>query len=411
MKINIIWYSDFICQTGYGIVASELVSRLLRTGKYVFTVVGVNYHGEPFNIPESPYYRFKDVPVYPARHKDDYLGRRIIVELLRDSDVDLLFVLQDPFNLVQIDAQLKALRALKKFKYIFYVPIDGDLDASWISNAIQTADYPVAYTLYGLGKIHEHIDTLPMRVIYHGVDREAFQPASKEERDALRDDYFGVNRDAFIITNVNRNQPRKDIPRTIFTWLKVKERIPNAKLYLNMNVLDPSGYDLPAIIQRYVSPSKQKEIWYPNPDNMGSITREMLRKFYCASDVVVSTTLGEGWGMSTTEAMACRVPVAMPRNTSTEEIVGANEERGYLARCDDCFMMAKNDNNQIRPLTSVEDLADKICRVHDHPEEAAEKVDAAYDWITEHCDWDKIAEQWDELFTLAYEQVKKARKE
>ena len=41
---------------------------------------------------------------------------------------------------------------------------------------------------------------------------------------------------------------------------------------------------------------------------------------YNAADLYLTTSLGEGWGLGVTEAMACHTPVAMPRHTSLAEI-------------------------------------------------------------------------------------------
>jgi glycosyltransferase involved in cell wall biosynthesis len=42
----------------------------------------------------------------------------------------------------------------------------------------------------------------------------------------------------------------------------------------------------------------------------------------------LSTSLGEGWGLGVTEALAAGLPVAVPRHTSCLEIQNGLEQRG-----------------------------------------------------------------------------------
>lgn len=127
---------------------------------------------------------------------------------------------------------------------------------------------------------------------------------------------------------------------------------------------------------------------------------EAMRKIYAGADLVVSTTLGEGWGLSTTEAMACKTPVLMPRHTSLEEIVGKDEERGYLVDAGtnpNLFISLTRDNELKRPLTDIVHMVEKIQYIKAHPEERKAKAEAAYKWL-ENTTWDGIAKKWDMLF-------------
>jgi len=392
--MKVLWYSDFLCPTGFGNVAEELISRLVD--RFEFTVVGINYHGDPYNTQNSPYYKFRDIPVYPAASGGDPLGRGRVIELLEQGDYDILFALQDTFNLVSMDESIRRVRGAKKFKYALYFPVDAPLDRLWVTNAVETADRAVAYTEYGKREVRKHSDE-KLRVLYHGVDTKTFKPVEKAKRKRLKRDLFSVSSKDFIITNVNKNQPRKDLPRTVMVWLKVKERISNAKLYLHTDVHSGNG-DLINFISRQVPEELRGDVLYPRDFGPSGFPKDLLRNIYCASDVVVSTTLGEGWGLSTTEAMACKVPVVMPRHTSCQEIIGERQERGWLADCSDFTVLPEYDNSHIRPLTSVDSMASCICDVHDRPKEAAKRSRAAYSWIKKHCNWGEIANSWAKLF-------------
>lgn len=417
MTIKVLWYSDFLCTTGFGNVAEELIERLMKktttveakgpntagvmnVPQYNFTVLGINHFGEPYNTPESPYYKFKDIPVYPSRGQGrDWLGHQKLVDMLVAGDFDVLFVLQDTFNMVPLHDALFDICSKKRIPYIFYFPVDSDLDAVWVEKGVSTADIAVTYTQYGAQEVRKHGGEVE-HVIFHGADTSVFYPLSDEERLDARKRLFNLGPDDFIVTNVNRNQPRKDVARTILGWLKLKEKMPHAKLYLHTHAQDPLGADLTQFLQSYVPKEYQEDIMWPQLKGFG-FTLDQMREVYAASDVVVSTTRGEGWGFSTTEAMACKVPVVMPRHTSLEEMVGENEERGRLIECSSEFVLPRGDNMRVRPTVDLDDFARQICRVRDEPKTTAAQVEAAYKWVKQECDWDKIAEQWHGIFKRA----------
>jgi glycosyltransferase involved in cell wall biosynthesis len=409
--IKVLWYSDFLVPTGFGNVAEEILSRLLKTGKYKFTVIGINYDGTPYDIPDSPYYRLKGVPVHPAEFRGDMLGRQRLLNFLARADIDVLFALQDTFNMSHMDGPLRAVRAAKKWKYIYYFPVDGPLNKEWVDKAVCTADYPVVYTKFGLEEVRMHDESTKIPTIYHGVDRDVFYPMDPKERREFRKTFLKATDKNFVVTNVNRNTVRKDLPRTILAWRHLRQRLRRAKLYLHTDVSDPAGYDLERFIKLHIPPEMQDDISYPDPLFMRKfgMPKEAMRNIYGASDVVVSTSLGEGWGLSTTEAMACKVPVIMPMHTSSIEIVGDDEQRGWLAPCENHFVLQQHDNYQIRPLVSHYDLMCKMLEVSANPGIVEEKTEAAYTWVKRRCNWDEIAKQWDALFTRAHRQARSAR--
>lgn len=414
-KIKVLWYSDFLCHTGFGNVASEMMKQLLSTGKYEFEVVGINYHGKPYNIKGGDYEEFKDVPVWSAQHSrggDSVLGLNILSELITESEFDILFILQDSFNLIPLRGVIEAARRKKNFKYILYFPVDGGLKPTWIEEAAKVADFPVVYTNYGKKELQKISSSLSTRVLYHGINQEIFFPfKTDKERDDFRKSYFDLSPTDFLITNVNRNQIRKDFPRSLLAFAEFCKRYPevNAYFYLHCIINDSAGVDLSEFCRTYLPPDVIKRLKYPNMDIMRDTGYpiEILNSFYGASDLVTSTTLGEGFGLSTIEAMACKTPVVMPNNSATTEIIGENEERGYLVKSGgdiNLYTTLKGDNTLSRPLTDINDLVEKWKHVYDNREEAKSKAETAYLWLKDYT-WEKVGKQWDEIFEKAYNSI------
>jgi len=417
-KIRVLWYSDFLRHTGFGNVAEEILSRLLKTGKYEFTVLGINYNGTPYNFKASEYYHLKDVPVFPASFGGgDFLGHSNLLKMLDGLDFDLFFTLQDTFNMVPLQDAIDVARQKKRFKYIFYFPVDGVLRKDWVKNGVRVADIPVVYNEFGKKEVLRHYPATDLQVIPHGVDLKIFKPFdNSEDRDSFRKNYFCIpaGKNPWLISSVARNQQRKDLPRTILAFGQFLKRFPevNAYLYLHCFAHDNAGHNLKNLLQAYLPEYLWERCLMPSPEKFGEngLSPSDIAKVYASSDLITSTSLGEGWNLSVTEAMACGVPLVIPKHTSHTELIGANQERGYLVECGTTnseYVVLRQDNEVVRPLTNIDSLVNTWKHVYDNQDEAKKKAGVARDWV-QNLSWDKVAKAWDIVFTEAYDSVENA---
>ncbi len=299
----------------------------------------------------------------------------------------------------------------KPHKSICYYPVDSIIKQKWAEN-IQPVDYLVAYSEFGKQETLKRIDRPDIRVIPHGVNSAEYFPIAKEEIEAFKKQYFGPYADHFIITNVNRNQQRKDIPRTIAAFKEFRKIVPESILYLHMAIKD-QGWDLQEVCNN-LDLDISKDVIFPR--NFGpnqGYPRHILNMLYNCSDVIVSTTLGEGFGLAWMEAMAAKVPVIMPNNTMLPEFI--TEDTGYLVKSGNnpsLWTVIQFDNEVARPLTDVEDLVDILVQIYHNREEAQRRAENGYKWVTTKMDWQKhIAKHWVKLFDEAYETTKKVEED
>lgn len=418
-RIKVLWYSDFLRHTGFGNVSEEIVDRLYATGNYEFMILGINHTGSPYNYPASEYFKFRNIPIWPAYgigSNDGMMGYNRLARLIAEMEFDILFVLQDSFNLINMKESIREARRRKNFRYIFYFPIDGEIKQDWVDDAIKEADCPVTYTEYGKKKVQELSPSLNLKVIPHGVDLGVFRPFdNEEERLKFRQSYFMFPKkdEVFLITNVNRNQPRKDMIRCLLAFKEFYKKYPgiDARLYLHCIRNDHAGFDLPKFAKENLPFGLRNKLIFVPPEDFGDngFPVDFLRKIYASSDVITSTTLGEGWGLCTTEAMACKTPVVMPDNTATTEIIGKGNKRGYLVKSGSHtgeFTMLKDGIDVLRPVTNIEDLISKWKHVYDNREEAKRKAEKAYKWLQDYT-WDEVAKKWDELFQKQYSSLRR----
>jgi glycosyltransferase involved in cell wall biosynthesis len=150
----------------------------------------------------------------------------------------------------------------------------------------------------------------------------------------------------------------------------------------------------------------------------------VVNSIYNVADLCVTTTLGEGWGFITTEAMACKTPILAPNITSIIDIFDSRDfdysehqlETGQLRGIpvksgfnnSEWICLGLGDNERVRPLTNVDDMVEKMLWVKNNPIATRVIVERAYKWV-QGLTWDTIVSQWEKVFDTAYEALEKDR--
>uniref|UniRef100_A0A7C3SNH6 Glycosyltransferase n=1 Tax=Dictyoglomus turgidum TaxID=513050 RepID=A0A7C3SNH6_9BACT len=437
--------------TGFATVSKNVLKVLADTGKYSIDIVGINFDGSYYDREKFPYQIYPAVnALIPNSAYYDLFGRQLFLDKLGSGKYDLVWILQDTFIIEPLGPRIvetnEKLPPERKFKWIYYFPIDARPKKEWIDNSVLLADYPVAYTKYGYNEVlniysagfdeksnlteeqkreyQKKYELLKSKldIIYHGINPKEFYPIkmTEEERMQLRKKFFGEEHyKKFIFMNMNRNQPRKDLFRSMLAAkLLLDKRRAKGKndvyFYFHCLYQDITGLDLIEMAEQ-INFIQGKEWAFPNPLRFTTaygFPTEIVNQLYNAVDCIISTSLGEGFGLSVLEGMATKKPVIMPNNTSMPEIIG-NNERGLLvksgATIQDWFVQA-NDNNRARPLTDVNDLVDKMEWVMEHPEEVKTMVENAYQWVSKlNWDGELIGEKWKSLFEKAYKELLEER--
>lgn len=404
-RTKVLAYCDSpTCATGFGTVSRNIFEALYKSGKYDIDILGINYWGDPHSFP------YRIWPTGINGDRDPY-GRKKCFNMIPQMEFDILFFLQDTFILTFMPELIKNLQAAgKNFKSICYFPIDGTPKKEWIET-VDSADYLVAYSEFGAKASKDiHPDVKDLNIIPHGVNAHDFRPLPESQVTKFKTMYFGKHADKFIVTNLNRNQQRKDIPRTIAAFKEFRKKVPESILYLHMAAQD-QGWNLVEVCKAYGFDNSNDVIF---PENFGpnqGYPREVVNMIYNASDMVVSSTLGEGWGLSWIEAMATKTPVLMPNNTTMADYI--TEERGYLCNSgsdSSLYTILPHDNEVIRPLVEVEDMASKMIEIHENYDEAMKRAENAYKWVKDELNWQgKVGSQWVSLFDEALEAHKKPK--
>jgi len=413
-KTRVLAWGDYACSTGFGTVMKNIMSELNNTGKYEIDVVGVNYDGGPYDTEKWPGTLWPAISALRTQGPyGDVFGRQVFLDLLGTREYDVVFIVQDTFIVLPIVAQILELQRTKTktFSTVYYYPFDCAPREEWVTQCVASFDFPVAYTEYAKNESRKFIGGLAdkQHVIYHGTNTKDFYPLSPTDKESARQSIFPAQlQDKFIITNVNRNQGRKDVSRSLMILKQLKDMgVKEAFLYMHMQETDFGGSLMQMAQAIGVKPSEDFTV--PDPRQFGAHSGfpiEFLNGIYNASDCYLTTTHGEGWGLSITESMATKLPVVAPDNTSAPEILG--NDRGWRissGRTPSHWIIKDNDNERMRPLMDVEEAANTIKYIMDNPDEAARRAENAYAWIQEHT-WSDVCKQWLNVFKLAANSAK-----
>ncbi len=398
-------------RTGFATVSSNIKREIKKAyGEQVsLDILGINHYGEDYVEEDG-------TRVFSAKINDvknDDFGRYYFLKMVQEGDYDGIFIIQDLGVIHPIIPILESIKQKKKeankklFKSIWYFPVDCHLFAT-LTRHLEFFDVIVTYTEFGRDEILKFRPDLKgkIKVVNHGNNPKDFYPLSEEEKKKFRKEYFGKNADKLIITNVNRNQPRKDIPNTIFGFIEAKRDwkqnglTKEPFLYLHCMPKDPLGHDLRAILMQTQLVEYKDFMLLPKQYEENLLGVDMLNGIYNSSDVFITTTLGEGWGLTITEAFATKLPVIAPNTTSIKEISGEGS-RAYLLET--IVPFCSTVDNIIREQSDCWEIGERIIEVSNDllnkNQKLNDKVEKAYKYVNT-LTWEDVCKRWIEYFKI-----------
>jgi glycosyltransferase involved in cell wall biosynthesis len=404
--INVLFFGDFNCTTGFGNVSKQLVDNWSKDKKLKLTIFAIN------DFSEKAYQYADNVMVIPAlstsETKKDVYCRIEFLNLLYQNDFDVVFCLNDIEIFNEMGEHLQNVKSEKRkknkpnFKSIVYFPIDSEPRLNDLK-ILSFFDEVVTYTEYAKGVMKPLVSETQfkkIKVIPHGCDTTNFFPLNDFEKSKLKEEKFGA--DKFVFGSVNRNSARKDLASLIigFAMFKHKNQA-DAILYLHCNPLDPSGINVYRLCER-VGLEVGKDVIVPTDFNENKgFSESELNKIYNSFDCFITTTTAEGWGLTITEAMATKTLVICPKHTSLAEI--SDNGLNTLNFMFDQQSVFVNDFEKIRFTTNPKEvvtLLEVVYGLHKEPEELKDmvkaKIENAYKKVS-GMKWETIAKKFKDI--------------
>lgn len=396
--MKLLWYgeSPFI-ETGAGQVAKHLLPVFQGFFDKIH-LVAINQWWEQQDMPPG----LSMTICTPEMCFNEENARRVIAE----CDYDVLFLTTDMNRITDLQGAIQEAKD-RDIPIIMYSAMDCHIYTRGFWNILDLATVPVVFTNWCVRQCDLILPELArkLQVIYHGCEPDVFHPCDREEKRKIRATMFGITDDSrYLVINVNRNQVRKDLMRTMAAFHLFHMKHPNSVLYLHSKHKDLGGNLIGQAEYLGIDVrSKNPEIIF-SPENyheLGGVSREDLNNIYNAADVSISTSTGEGWGLTTTEAMAAGTPFIGPNNTVFPELLG-DGKRGLLVESGgpDLWATFYGVSDTPREICSTTGMASALEEVYLHREEAQQRAIAARAWTELHT-WEQVQTQWKHLFMSA----------
>lgn len=301
---KLLWVGDAGCPSGFARATHETLDIMRHS--YDVTVLGLNYRGDPHNYPYE---------IWAAWPGGDPHGVGRLLWMCDQVKPDVIIIQNDPWNIPIYLDQLRGSVDHTKIPVIASLAVDGK--NCGVAKLLNDLTLAIFWTQFGLNEARQGGYTGPAVVIPLGVDTDGYRPMDRSDariRRKLKNEDLSLL-DKFIVGNVNRNQPRKRWDLTIryfARWIKEFD-VKDAWLYLHVGPTGDRGVSVEQLCRYYGVVDGindrlaliQPEVFYGAPEH------EMVDT-YNSFDVFMTTTQGEGMGLTTLEAMACGVPCILP---------------------------------------------------------------------------------------------------
>ena len=402
---RILWIGDGGVTTGFGTVTHAIGDRLADLGHDVHCLAA-NFTGDYFDT---------KVKLWRANSKQerDTIGKSRVVELLAEIVPDVVIALNDPHVLSGLlfknswdpEHYLLRLRPV-----ITYLAIDGEnVPPAW--QVLKRFTKPVAMSGFGAKQVG--IDT----VIPHGVDHGLFHPLEtgpvrlssgdevRTKAEAKR--AFGYDPDGFLILRVDRNSWRKDFGSTWRAIVPVMHAHDEVEAHFQCQGNDISGGPIfPAMWTR--DEATLKRFHLPAEETYNTFRGwpvNDLVALYNAADIFVSTSMGEGFGLTLAEAMSCGVPVIAQDCSAISEVV---EDAGILIQP---IGSATAPAGHDLKLADVNAFTQAIELLYQNPDIRQAMGEIGRERVLQHFSWDRAAADFDRLIRSIDEAARESGKD
>ena len=315
---------DACVSTGFAKGTHAYADGLVRAG-YEVHVLGMHYTGDPHPYP---------YPIYTTWPGGDQFGIGRIANIVKQTDPDVIIIQQDPWNFSEYMGRLHDVDK----PIIGVVAVDGKNCSGRSLNGLAMA---VFWTKFGEYEAKIGGYAGKSAVIPLGVDLDTFKPM---DRAAVRKELLGpifeklgMPMDTFVVGAVGRNQERKRLDLTIqyfAEWTQAKD-VRDAVLWMHVA---PTGDDAFNIKQLAAYFGVKGRVLVPDINPRYGVAEEILAKVYNLFDVYLSTTLGEGMGLTAMEAMASGVACVLPKWSAYGEWAAP---AAWLAECNSISVAPK----------------------------------------------------------------------
>ncbi len=378
-------FADAGCDTGFAQVTHNLIDQLWL--KWDIHVLAINYQGDPHPIQ-------KKCKLYnpSAKVNGDYYGTHRVGELLSQIKPDLFFMINDPWVASGYLQYMKRYTGPK----VLYTPIDAlNLKREYIE-PLNAFDHVVGYTQFAVDQMLDRGLTTTVSHLPHGIDTKLYTPIDRAEARKVNE----FPQEWFIVNVTDRNQVRKRIDLAFYAfklWVETTDKPDSVKIHYH-GAMQDEGWDI-IDLSNELGLRERLIITAPNITAQNGLPLHLMPYVYAPADMGLSQTMGEGWGLTTMERMAMRIPMALPNFSALGE--WAKDGAHLIDIADEPFFNkgGLNTRGGIPSLKSTINALETFYVDAGYRNHIAQK---GYELVTQKkFQWYNIAKQFDVIFTDA----------
>ena len=351
--MKFLWLSDAGCTTGFARVTHAIGERLVEDYGHQISVLAVNHRGDSWSC-ERPGH---DHPTPLRLYRPDTIvgadiyGQSRILEMLGKIEPDAVVMLFDPSVILTLLFKNKydPQNILLQYRPILsYIPDDGiNLPPRW-TTIVPKVTNVVAMSRHGQQAYEGS------KLVYHGVDQEVFWPIGerpkvasngvvcKTKADCKR--ALGYDPDHFLVGRVDTNSGRKDYPALVKALWPLMKKYSDIDVHFQCEDEGNSvGIRFQALLSREEPAVDHMRFHFPGlHSSYEGWPLADLNVLYSAFDCFVSTSRGEGFGLTLLEAAACGIPIVAQNVSAIPEVVG---DGGILLEPKDLITTPAGEDN------------------------------------------------------------------
>lgn len=377
--MRILWHSVAPwVKTGYGIQTDLFTQRLARNLNHEVAVYA--YSGI-----ESGTLKIDNRLILPRLPSErSRVGDYSLKSHAQHWDAELVITLTDIWAISP--DQLTGL------PWVPWFPIDHDPIPPRVLNLLRAVNtLPMVFSKFAVQQLEQQdIDCL---YIPHGCHPLYLQDISRPE---VRKETFALDEHFLVgMVGINNGYPsRKALPEAIHAFKRFRQDVPNAVLYLHIDPMAPGGIDLQTLLNELPEDSYLVPSTY---EYQLGFSETYMRDLYASFDVLLSPSMGEGFGVPIIEAQALGTPVIVS---------------DFTAMTENCFfgelvtgLPFYTSQNSYQLLPSVDSIVDALHKVHNYsPQEFSDNSALAIQKIRQLFNPDQITEEyWGPALIKAHE--------
>ena len=407
--MKFLWLSDAGCTTGFARVTHAIGERLVEDYGHQISVLAVNHRGDSWSC-ERPGH---DHPTPLRLYRPDTIvgadlyGQSRIIEMLGKVEPDAVVMLFDPSIILTLLFKNKydPQNILLQYRPILsYIPDDGtNLPPRW------TTVVPKVTNVVAMSK-HGQQAYEGSKLVYHGVDPEVFWPI--EERPKVTSNGIVCKTKAdckraftnakgeplidpnhFLVGRVDTNSGRKDYPALVKALWPLMKKYSDIDVHFQCEDEGPSvGVRFQALLSREPDVDPMRFHFPGLHSSYEGWPLADLNVLYSAFDCFVSTSRGEGFGLTLLEAAACGIPIVAQNVSAIPEVVGPG---GILLEPKDLITTPAGEDNWLPDAPAFTNAIERLY----HSKGLRRDLGAAGAAHAKTFSWDFAAQKFDSYLT------------